>query len=40
METHEEQVSNYAGMLAAVHPGRRVHALLVYLDRGEVRQVA
>ncbi len=39
VETHDEQVSNYAGMLAAIHPGRRVHAFLVYLDRGEVRQV-
>ena len=38
-ERHEEQVSNYAEMLRAVFPGRRVEAFLAYVDRGETRRV-
>ncbi len=36
---HVRQMQEYAGILSAVYPGRRVEAVLAYLDTGRLRRV-
>jgi ATP-dependent exoDNAse (exonuclease V) beta subunit len=39
VDAHAEQIANYAGILRTLYPGRKVRALLVYVDRGQTRLV-
>ncbi|HET6487135.1 MAG TPA: UvrD-helicase domain-containing protein [Spirochaetia bacterium] len=36
---HLEETRGYAGILAGIYPGRRVEAILAYLDAGRLRRV-
>jgi ATP-dependent helicase/nuclease subunit A len=38
-EEHEKQISHYAAVLRDLYPGREVHALLAFVDRGQARSV-
>jgi ATP-dependent helicase/nuclease subunit A len=38
-EEHEEQLANYAAILRALYPGRKVRGLLASVDRGQTRFV-